>query len=147
MTDTLPSCHVVLRTMRPQRRNRWGADRLTRVRPMLRALREGLHQRGRHAVKPRALRRLPRGTWQVRVGVRWHPLENVITHRGPGWLHLQGRAHACCAIAAAGRSGLACTPRTAPLATLAHVCVTIWRHRVPADVWRRLGVAVGDSPK
>lgn len=77
---------------------------------------------------PRALRRLTRGVWQVRLGGRWLPLEHLNTHRGPGWLHIAGQTPAFgMEEGMAGRI----------------VQATVWRHRVPADAWRRLGVAVG----
>jgi len=124
----VPSCRVVLRTIRSRPQGRLGLHRVAYLRTMLNRLGQGASGRACNHQAPRALRRLRRGTWQVRLGARWLPLERLRVHRGPGWLHVAGQTPS---------SGLEAgmTGRV--------VRATVWRHRVPADAWRRLGVAVG----
>jgi len=86
-----------------------------------------------HAATPvRALRRLPRGTWQVRTAGRWQPVAQPQIHRGPFWLHISGEL-----------APMARSRGEKPV----QIAATVWQHRVSAQDWRRLGVAAGENAR
>ena len=126
-------CRVVLRQRRPARF----------LRPLIALWRAVARHPGRgcraatssqSAARPIvALRRLPRGTWQIRQAGAWCTLSQPQFVRGAGWLHVRAARHPYTEESRGARLNSGAIDNA--------VTLTVWQCQVHPHAWRKLNVA------